>query len=220
MTAQVVGVVLWHHTVRLQPLCECVDVIRILRWLAAAVRRSNRWDDLPAEIPKGFLDTMRQELSGVLVNSWTEIAPISTTAERCIFTDASNKGFGIVYTTMTGDLETDTPIISRVFRGGLKSSHIFIREAAAAIWGIRHALRRRHWRNVKIHLVTDNSAVAFALRSLYSSNDVVCGWIRQLAMELKDAGCTLEVEQVPSAMNPADPPSRLAAFDNDILQRG
>ena len=125
-----------------------------------------------------------------------------------------------VYTTMTGDLETDTPVISRVFRGGLKSSHIFIREAAAAIWGIRHALRRRHWRNVKIHLVTDNSAVAFALRSLYSSNDVVCGWIRQLAMELKDAGCTLEVEQVPSAMNPADPPSRLAAFDNDILQRG
>ena len=125
-----------------------------------------------------------------------------------------------VYTTMTGDLETDTPVISRVFRGGLKSSHIFIREAAAAIWGIRHALRRRHWRNVKIHLVTDNSAVAFALRSLYSSNDVVCGWIRQLAMELKDAGCTLEVEQVPSAMNPADPPSRLAAVDNDIRQRG
>ena len=47
----------------------------------------------------------------------------------------------------------------------------------------------------------------------------VAGSVSSLS-NYEDAGCTLEVEQVPSAMNPADPPSRLLPFDRDILQRG
>ena len=54
----------------------------------------------------------------------------------------------------------------------------------------------------------DNSAAAFAVRKLYSTNELVNSYLRSLHRSMTKTKCTVEVLDVRSEQNAADIPSR------------
>ena len=90
--ARMVGVILWHYTVSLTPLCQCPEVIDILRRTAKFVNQiRSRWDEVVPGICAADIRILNQHLSVALANRWNNLdAP--PTDEAFLFTDAAGRG--------------------------------------------------------------------------------------------------------------------------------
>ena len=218
--ATAAGILLWDAMVRLRPLCLDTVAIDALRGAASAVGgKQHLWDE-PHQWPQNIIDGLKEGISAAQDNPWCHKNEPNISATVTVFTDASDSGMGAVYCTEDGSLEAEEPIARGGFTTGFRSCHIFLKEMAAAVWGVSNGMERRGWRNVCVRLVVDNSAVAFGLRSLHSSNDTARSWMKTLHGRMQAAGCILEICQVLSADNPADEPSRGKPVCHDRLKKG
>lgn len=147
--------------------------------------------------------------------------------ERIVASDASETGMGVVAirpaalpararpgTTTPGVVGVVTEPVPHTATTDVISSHwrwpehinkLELRAAHAALrWVLRHALTRP----VRVMLWSDSSVVAGALRKGRSSSAPLNRLLRAVAADLLLSGAALEVDWIPSALNPADGPSR------------
>ena len=214
--ARAVGIILWCETIALRPLCNCTAAMECLR-LAGQHARSRKgdggWDAEWPDFPMGLRRDLYFSLQNCIKNPW--ISATKTVARKpvTIFTDASDEGLGAVLCK-----PQQTPVVlSGSFEGSLKTSHIYYKELAAAVFATMKIIAEEQLNDTEILLVGDNSACYFALGQFFSSSPVACKWLASLYNVLQRSCCTLRVAQVPSAMNPADAPSRNKVFQPRLL---
>ena len=91
----------------------------------------------------------------------------------------------------------------------------------AATLALANCIPRYQWRNTVIHLGIDNSAVAFALRHMYSSSSIATQDRRRILEILKENNSVLDIVLLVSEDNPADDPSRgETVLSEERLRRG
>jgi hypothetical protein len=217
--ARTIGVILWHYTVTLTPLCTCGDLIDILRRTAVFVNHSRpQWDEVVPNIGLQEIDIMNRHLSSAITNQWNNVSTVPST-EAFMFTDAASRGqMGYVVLNARGE---PLAVEAIAYPPGMQEAHIFLQEMHAAVHSIKACVRRFGWHGTRIHVGVDNSAVAFALRHMYSSNRRATAELCDLLTALRTSECTIDVILVVSADNPADDPSRGAQhLDPSRLERG
>lgn len=216
LAARAVGIILWCETIALRPLCKCTDAMECLR-LAGQYARSQQknggWDAAWPDFPMDLRWLIHDFLQKCIANPWNSATKTVARETVTIFTDASNEGLGAVLCK-----PHQAPVVlSGTFDRSLATSHIYYKELAAAVFATRKMIEDEQLENVEIILVGDNSACYFALGQFFSSSPVACKWLASLYAMLQKSRCTLRVAQVPSAMNPADAPSRNLPFQLGIL---
>jgi hypothetical protein len=192
----------------------------ILRRVSKAVdAQRDRWDDNFDGLTPEDVAIINSELARAVTNPWIFDHACDPKDTVCLFTDATNQRMGYVY---FDNQEGKHPQHGQtVFPPGLAAQHIFVQEMAAAIWYTRMIVNTRQLKQTRIHVGVDNSAAAYALRHMYSSNTVVNGWLVELQKLLVETGNSLEIFQVTSRDNPADDPSRAQwQLDPERLKRG
>ncbi len=208
--SRIIGFILWDQYVALRPLCELNATMSLLRRVAILVGgRRDRWDE-PASLSVHEENDLSRHMRRILQNAWHES---NITAPRrgrvdpiTICTDASGDiGIGAVILSPDGSSPT---VWLNEFPSGLRNSHIFLKEMAAATIYVSRLCRLFEIYNRQITVVVDNSAVAFALRNMYSSNSHASDMLKRLFSIISERSCFLEVIQVSSENNPADDPSR------------
>jgi hypothetical protein len=207
--AQVTGIVLWSHQVSLTPLCMAQDLMDIVRELAVFVAGSHdKWD-----VTYDIADQKRVLLVGflqdVLRNPWRgSSVKAHQSSNLVLFTDASDSGFGAVLCPLRCENASIAEVWLDNWHQSLVSSHIFLKELIAAARYTEHVLSHKDLENCLLHVAVDNSAAAFAMRNMYSSNARACDWLRHLHTALSARNVILNIVQVTSEDNPADCPSR------------
>lgn len=218
--ARACGIVVWHLTVSLEPLCEAVNLIRILRRIATDPRpldvdqplveeledtdKSEKWD---TECP--LLEHERlyllEQMKVTLLNPWMTYQQRLYHHESVLFTDASKRFMGAVVSDRQGNVND---IYMGQFPTGVINSDIYIKELVAAVLYTQLLIRKKHLRNCKIYILIDNSAAFFALSNWYSSSEIACKWLSRLFRDLEKVECSIEPILIISEDNPADTPSR------------
>lgn len=217
---QRIGMILWNMTVSMTPLCRCNDILVILRDVALHVGGVKaKWDE-PLGVPEDIAAVINVRMSTALVNAWCSGASptVSPQDPTIIFTDAAGEAcMGCVVVRSGAVLDWQ----GHEYNPGLQQCHIFLKELSAACWYVQRAISKFQLQGQRIVVAVDNSATAFALRHMYSSNMTANQWLSHLQDGLDAAECSLEVIQVTSEDNPADDPSRRASdLDEDRLKRG
>ena len=136
----------------------------------------------------------------------TDSAMAPPTHEFILCTDASYKGLGWSWFRWREGIFEDPhgrSCLGRPLCEEEKAEHIFFLELKAALEGLA-AWKLAHPEE-RVTLVTDNAAVAFALRQGFSSNVRACKMIEEANGLLE---CTEDIILVLSADNPADCCSR------------
>jgi len=177
---------------------RAVEVLELLRRVSTIGPKN--WDaPFPcSEEELGLLERCRQEL---VANPW--ISRTRSTARVFVVSDAStSKGYGyFIVHTVHGTL---TQVASSGWPVGMDQLHIFFLEAYAALRGLQQA-RILFPEETSFGLITDNTAVAGALKRGYSSTEIVRRWM----LDYEYLSYDTEVYTVPSEHNAADPLSRL-----------
>lgn len=214
--AKICGIIMWHMMVIRRPLCFASRLISILR--EVAVTQRHLWDESISlsDLHQKYLE---DELDRAIKNEWTiGVPPIPTTAEYILFSDASNERMGGVFCEASG---TVLDIWPRQFPSRFEQAHIFLKELAAIVWFIFAYVESANLRNVRLIVVTDNSAAFFALQNKYSSNAIACRWLQKLERLLTSKSIAVDFVLVVSNDNPADCPSRGESHvDPGRLRRG
>ena len=145
-----------------------------------------------------LLEDCRLEL---VQNSW--ISRSRETPRVFVISDASTSvGYGYcIVNAVTREL---IAVVSSVWHTGMENMHIFYLEAFSALIGLQHA-RRIFAEDRCFGLITDNTAVAGALRRGYSSSDIMIRWMATYGFSSYET----EVHTVVSADNHSDALSRL-----------
>ena len=203
--AKVCGIIIWHKTITLVPLCFCRKLIHTLRCIAGSVGTvTSNWDK-PHHPDADTRNYLAEELSDILTNDWNHLRIVNPTTSTILFTDASKRRMGCVVCDIDGRVWS---VNSGVFPNEIHESDIFIKELFAAVMCVTWTLRRRQLRNCCIHLGIDNSAAIFALNNWYSSSATACEFLSRLHNALMASVCTLQPFLIGTDDNPADTPSR------------
>jgi hypothetical protein len=159
------------------------------------------------------------EVQIMMQNEWTmpDVSLINPQTQFVVWTDASNEGIGAVITSE--ELE-----IVHIWQGdipaNLSTAHIFLKEMFAAIVYTRLLMERHQLALIRIPIVVDNSAVAYGLRAMYSSNHHARDWLASFSTLLTERRCSVEIIQVRSEDNLADSPSRKRKIGPSRFARG
>lgn len=200
------GIVVWHLTVALKPLCDAVELIRILRRIApnpAAEERAG-WD-LPGELLLSERTYLLSQITSALANPWLQVTKTTIEQEILLFVDAAKLRMGAVVCDKPGEV---LDVLMGTFPIGIDSANIYIKELVSAVLYTQLLIKKRRLRNCRIYLLIDNSAAFFALSNWYSSCEIACEWLSRLHHHLRSCGCTLTPISIISEDNPADTPSR------------
>jgi hypothetical protein len=141
-----------------QPLCFAADLISIIRLIS--VNDKKLWDEV-FPLNHGQLSYLKSQLRTAIENDWIvgALAPI-VTSTLLLFSDASKLRMGAV---LTNDVGKVIHIWPRRFPAGFESAHIYLKELGAIVWYVIAIVNLLEIANVKIIVVTDNSAAYFAL---------------------------------------------------------
>lgn len=214
--AKICGIIMWHLMVTRRPLCFASRLITILREVAVIHR--HLWDEtIPLSNP--HQQYLEDEMDKAIKNEWTlGLPPTPTTTEYILFSDASNVRMGGVFCDASGMVLDVWP---RRFPSKFDQAHIFLKELAAIVWFVFAYVEASNLRNIRLIVVTDNSAAFFALQNKYSSNAIACRWLQKLEQLITLRAIVLDFVLVISNDNPADCPSRGASrVDPGRLRRG
>lgn len=219
--SRLVGILLWGHAVAREPLCQASQLMAIIRKVAGYVAgRVDLWDTSLA-LARDEHQFLIAQLKNMTANPWHNCAhaPVIP-CNVLLFTDASDTGLGAVLTTLNGTQQSAIPWMDRC-PPSLLGSHIFLKELIAACWYIRRTIRVKRLRNTILNVVVDNSACAFALRNMYSSNVIACQKLSKLHDILAQNQIELNILQCLSEENPSDTPSRGSLrIEEERFQRG
>ena len=214
--ARACGVVIWHWTILTRPLCFASNLINIVR--AISVSDKKLWDQ-PVALEPDQLVYLKEQMTIAIKNDWVTGYPQpQVVSTYCLFSDASKLRMGAVLTDMNGEVLN---IWTRRFPEGFLEAHIYLKELGAIAWYVVAVIHLYSLRNVKLIVVTDNSAAYFSLLHMYSSNLIACRWLRRIAEVAQRFGVTMEYILVGTLDNPADTPSRgLHELEPARLKRG
>ena len=169
------GVVIWHWTVLTRPLCYASDLIDIIRSISAKTKRE--WDE-SANLEQTALQYLRAQLVIAIKNDWVLGLPQPrVTSSYILFSDASKLLMGAVLCNHEGEVLNVWP---RRFPNGFEEAHIYLKELGAIVWYVIALVNLYHLAEIKLTIVTDNSAAYFSLVHWYSSNRVACRWLKRL----------------------------------------
>jgi len=204
--ARACGIVVWHLTIALEPLCDAVELIRILRRIApnTALDEQPGWDQ-PCELLPNERTYLLAQITSSLANPWMRVNELAIEQEILLFVDASKRRMGAVVCDRSGEV---IDVLMGKFPTGIDRANIYIKELVSAVLYTQLLIKKRHLRNCRIYLLIDNSAAFFALSNWYSSSELACEWLSRLHHHLRGCGCTLTPISIISEDNPADTPSR------------
>ena len=166
---------------------------------------------------------MRTELMAVVATAPLLYGNIQRKfGELCMATDASSKGGGVVYAPsselealelLKGNLAIDKFVPARQWTCAIshkwrKPGRIDILEGEAVILGIKWILRSRHRFHKRYIFLIDNTALMGALKKGRSSVPILNSVCRRVAALTLAGDLKFDYFYVPSALNPADGPSR------------
>jgi hypothetical protein len=205
LIARAVGRIIWHATISLTPLCHFRDAIDCIKKAAVFVDgKVAQWD------AEGF--SLEEKDIRALMSAY-ETARSASGWYSCQqkpvklvigVTDSSDTHYGSVNFEADGSVK-ETPV-SLEWSEAMQELHIFCKETIAACWYIQKTARRNPYSTIVVGI--DNTAAAFAIRRMYSSNKTVCKHLIDTHECLLSWRCEVRVVDVRSKQNAADPPSR------------
>jgi hypothetical protein len=192
---KIMGSVIYALSAQSRPLADVFPLIRILG------KYARRESHIP--IPQSSRDIADQTVSSILANSWRSLE-FARPPPFTMITDASTSAAlgSCVLCTPSGN------ILSTAF--AVPEADINVMEANAVLAGISHfAHRIKHH---IVHLVSDNTAVLFALRGTQARAWQLNSVIARIIHTVQHLRCALQLFYVESAHNPADGLSRGLSF--------
>jgi hypothetical protein len=214
--AKAVGIAVWHGTATRQPLFQlrhALDVLRRIYQINPHVRWSS---EIRISEDEGL--ELQRLVHEAITNAWT-IPPAGdwrNSPHTWLFTDASDKKFGVVV-AQNPDLFSEH---SGLWDKERAQWHIFLKELAAVVEGLRYLESKNIGTPARISLVVDNSAAAFCIRNWISTNKVAIGMLQDIHERLTNNGWFMETILVPSEHNAADDPSRFKAVTSARVRQG
>lgn len=207
--ARMVGLLVWRMTVRVDTLIPIADALNVLR------RYQGEWDALIALSEEDF-QTLWSCYSPD--NVWLSFNDLENEIIHAA-SDASDNGWGYVIYKNIGD-EMSFTATNGTWPVAQKKSHIFLKEAWAAIKTTRKILAERtSSRASLIILGVDNTAVVAALERMWSTNEVISSDLSRLSRDLRSSNVTLRPVSIRTHVNVADQPSRGESVDPERLVR-
>lgn len=202
LIAKICGSLMWDAHISGIPLCRKVELLNIIRDVGSSARKLS-WDSR-LHISAETVAYLTGELSVAEMNEWRTLRPEGSLQNVFAATDSSDNMWGALGWDSDGKI---FPIAdSRPWPENLVGEHIFIKELLAATITIEKICSTR--RRCRIYIITDNTAAAAVLRRLASSSHAGNELASRVDKALTDSECSLNVIIVPSAVNPADEPSR------------
>jgi hypothetical protein len=99
--------------------------------------------------------------------------------------------------------------------------HIYIKEALASIWTLRHLIRLSTPESpLEIVLVGNNTDAMRAIERMYSTSDFVLPFLAALQNDLDRCSARVITIPVSSTQNPADPASRGRVAEEELCEWG
>jgi len=208
-----VGRILYSRLIGLRMLGEMESTRGVLNLLRRTSRHahSKGWKDEGLQITDDEKSSLKLEWSFYIENPWRTGEHIVSDQESIFLaTDACDEGWAAVEIS-EGTIVATTQ--QRLFEGGLRTTHIFVKEMIAAVEGTKWILNS-HPGCKRVVLIGDNTAVAGAIKRGYTSNALAATYLSQIT----GIGLQVHVVTVPSALNVADSPSRNAPCTVDRLE--
>ena len=202
--AAVVGVAVWNNHISLKRLLEIVDIIDLLKTAAHRVKEVG-WDT--KEIwPLYMVEPAIHLLTRIVANPWMSYTPRIPEGIIYVCADSSTPRFCYLAWS-SGRQLIDSLYSAGPWWSPILTAHIFAKELCVATMAIEAICER--FRNTRIILGEDNTAVVHVLTKCYSTTDVGLDYVRRVVVALDSSNNDLVVIPVPSESNPADPPTRL-----------
>jgi hypothetical protein len=128
--ARVIGIILWHHSVAMWPLCRCAEVVDILRQTAIYVNGEREAWDKTCPITQEDITVLNLHLGAAISNAWNSADAVPSESIY-MFTDAAGAGrMGCVIVDAEGR-QQGRPYADE-YPLELTSAHIFVQEMHAA----------------------------------------------------------------------------------------
>lgn len=200
--AHLVGIIVWHCHMRLDPLAYVKTSIDILR---KSVQRKESWDAVNVGYQQD-LENLNAEVRRLCRDaSWYFKNRPSSGKVFFVSSDASSKKWGFLVHHSDFKLWFQD---HGTFTESLRGKHIFVKELLAATLGIeRLCATLQPDDSVEIFIAVDNTAAAAVLRRLYSTTEAGAELVLRVIRALDDRHI-LRVISLRSEDNPSDPLTR------------
>lgn len=206
-----IGVLLWQHTISMQPLLLFSEMIDILRRVAVTSRSPiKRWDADFDPVPTDrILLVERQKL--MQENEWHSLTDPECSQKLFAASDASDLGWGYIVWNDKKERLLPGGKSRGPFEEHMADTHIYFREMFAATLCVER-ICAEHPASL-VYLAVDNTAAAAAITRMYSTKQESMKFLHRIHRATKHAGIDLRVVTVTSAQNAADAPSRFTNID-------
>ena len=232
--ARLIGIIVWHYMVTLQPLLLVQACIDIMRRVAKRLSSKSSWDKSLKELGLEISENEERAVRGVVkaaihnaaqsINLPEDVPPLYAAVDACKekedYADALNehgkrtRELPVVYENGAGWLlfGADWPESKQVLTDG-RPWNDEDRKCAIHILEARALLYFLEWLPVQPVLTRlvvgeDNTIVVSAVTKGYSSSHEVCLWVQKILEEAKRKNVWLNVIWLPTLENAADPISR------------
>jgi len=233
--ARLIGIIVWHYMVTLQPLLLVQSCIDVMRRVAQRLNSRSSWDkslkELGIEISEIEERVIRGAVKGAIHNAAQSIvlpdnvpplyAAVDACKEREVPTPALSEHGKRVREITEADENgagwllygADWPESGRVLTDVRpwseedRKSAIHILEARALLYFLEWLPAQPVL--TRLVLGEDNTIVVSAVTKGYSSSHEVCLWVKKILEEAKRKNVWLSIIWVPTLENAADPISRL-----------
>ena len=229
--ATLVGIIVWHHMVTLEPLLEakaCIDVLRRISSTTALPSKA-AWDkpltSLGIGISGAEASLLKSHVRKALNNPWVSLDINPATDVWYAVSDAAKdgppvndpfgvppkraretpsvKGCGFVW---FGGGPQDIVHGHRVWTPEEGQQAIHILETEAVLWALTQLPAAGS--HTRVILGVDNTVAVAAITKGYSSCSATCNIVRKIISLCKDKKYILEIVWVPTKENASDPCSR------------
>ena len=209
--ARIIGIILWSCRLQYLPLCRMSRELDVLRFASALSDAGGGWDT-PCSLLEADELLLRHDLSLATKDNWFQKPEIWLSSDTPLFlaTDSSKPRWAYVY--WDGYRSQSYRAIRNGWwhefgqYEGICEASIFVKELLTAVIAIEHLCTE--FRARRIILFIDNSAAAGVIRRLASTTHAGTELARRVDDALQKGGNILEVVQIASENNPADPPTR------------
>lgn len=195
--AQIVGRIVWAHSIRLDPLCTIEQILNIAAKLGTSIGTNYALWDSPHCLDSSDLENLKLTWKETLCNNWCCDSRPKAKESMYLFTDASDAGWGYVLTDMLGNILEQQRY---VWDATTIKWHIFIKEVAACVWTAKKLSKNGRM----LHILVDNTAAEHAIRRGFSCNRIALGLIKAASLQK----IRFSIGRIGTKQNPADEPSR------------
>eukprot|EP01060_Flectonema_neradi_P035284 TRINITY_DN6452_c0_g1_i2.p1 TRINITY_DN6452_c0_g1~~TRINITY_DN6452_c0_g1_i2.p1 ORF type:complete len:668 (+),score=7.94 TRINITY_DN6452_c0_g1_i2:932-2935(+) len=170
----------------------------ILRWMSMATAGTKSWSDL-VSFEAGVSESVQGQLAMLQNNRWVYWQKSYVLTDVRIATDASDKGWGVFF-------HSDKEESAGAFLMG-NMHDIYVKEMFALCRGVLEVLIK-HGKRVHISIDCDNKAVIASIARGFTLVNTAAELLSFTMSIVECCESEISVFYIPSALNPADKPSR------------